>query len=100
MALGLQDPRGLSGEVVRALGGFEGTSCEDEVDRQHVEQQAAVVPHDDELRIEGDRGYDVAALFLTARLARGSWTPRPRPRPTPPVGWAPGTGARMAGPCR
>ena len=36
MALGLQDPRGLGGEVSRALGGVEGASREDEVDGRRV----------------------------------------------------------------
>jgi len=49
MALGLQDPCGLGGEVGRALGGVEGASREDEVDGQRVERQAAVVPRNDEL---------------------------------------------------
>jgi len=38
MALGLQDPRGLGGEVSRALGGVEGASREDEVNGQRIER--------------------------------------------------------------
>jgi len=96
MALGLQDPRGLGGEVGRALG----------VDGRRVERQAAVVPRDDELRIEGDRqvrrrcSLPRGTACSADGTARGSWPPCPRPRPAPPVGWAPGTGARTAGPCR
>jgi len=106
MALGLQDPRGLSGKVGRALGGVEGVSRKDEVDGRCVEWQAAVVPRDDELRIEGDRrvrrrcslprGMACSADGTT----RGSWPPHPRPQPAPLMGWAPGMGAHMAGPCR
>lgn len=50
MRPGLEDPRGLRGEIGWALGGVEGAGGEDEVDGRGGEGQAAVVPRDGERR--------------------------------------------------